>query len=242
MRCTVETDRPLARAIPRELQCVALSGRLSSVWVITASIRRSSTVRGVPERGSSRKPSSRSDRKRRRHLLTVTGSIPSCAATSLLCRPDAQPSTILARSAKACAVFRRFANDSSSVRSEAVTSTIASRNLLINQAQDAHGDTALSQLVRAATTTRIRKIGPADLCGGTQAGPFFVGKFSRKCPEPHRSAADVQLLRIMAATQLGPVFSPEETPRYFHRSTRSRRQIRPLECCTRSGKAPETRR
>jgi hypothetical protein len=57
--------------------------------------------------------------------------MPNCAATSLLCKPDAQPSTIRARIAKACAVFRRFAKDSSSVRSAAVTSTIANRNLLI---------------------------------------------------------------------------------------------------------------
>jgi hypothetical protein len=53
MRCTVETDNPHALAMPRELQCVALAGTLSSVLTITASMRTSSTVRGAPDRGSS---------------------------------------------------------------------------------------------------------------------------------------------------------------------------------------------
>jgi hypothetical protein len=52
MRCTVDTDRPLAFAAPRELQWVAFSGQLSSVLMITASIRASSIVRGAPERRS----------------------------------------------------------------------------------------------------------------------------------------------------------------------------------------------
>src|ERR1700712_376982 len=59
IRCTVLTERPLSCAMPRELQCVASSGWLSSVRVITASIRSSSTVRGAPGRGSSRSPSIR---------------------------------------------------------------------------------------------------------------------------------------------------------------------------------------
>jgi len=53
MRCTVDTDRPLAFAMARELQWVAFSGQLSNVLTITASMRASSTVRGAPERGSS---------------------------------------------------------------------------------------------------------------------------------------------------------------------------------------------
>lgn len=53
------------------------------------------------------------------------------AATSLLCIPDAQPSTIRARSADACAVFRRFASNSSSASSADVNATIANRNLPI---------------------------------------------------------------------------------------------------------------
>lgn len=49
MRCTVDTDRPLAFAMPRELQWVAFSGQLSNVRTITASMRALSTVRGAPE-------------------------------------------------------------------------------------------------------------------------------------------------------------------------------------------------
>src|SRR4051812_19922065 len=63
MRCTLDTDTPLAFAMPRELQCVAFWGTLSKVVTITASMRVSSIVRGAPERGSSRKPSTRCSSK-----------------------------------------------------------------------------------------------------------------------------------------------------------------------------------
>ena len=56
-----ETDRPLALAMPRELQCVAWRAG-SPGRTITASIRSSSIVRGAPERGSSRSPSTRCDK------------------------------------------------------------------------------------------------------------------------------------------------------------------------------------
>jgi hypothetical protein len=74
MRCTVETDKPQARAMPRELQCVASGGTRSSVCTTIASIRASSILRGVPDRGSSRKPSRRCSAKRRRHHLPTVGS------------------------------------------------------------------------------------------------------------------------------------------------------------------------
>lgn len=111
MRWTVETERPLALAMPRELQRVASGGRLSNVRTITAWIRASSIVRGVPDRGSSCNPSRRCSKKRRRHLPTVCRSRPSRAATSLFWPPSAQARTILARSARVCAVLRRAAND-----------------------------------------------------------------------------------------------------------------------------------
>ncbi|MGY4281976.1 hypothetical protein ACVWXO_001196 [Bradyrhizobium sp. LM2.7] len=47
IRCTVDTDRPLAFAMPRELRWMAFSGQLSNVLTITASMRASSTVRGA---------------------------------------------------------------------------------------------------------------------------------------------------------------------------------------------------
>jgi hypothetical protein len=126
-RCTVETDNPQARAMPRELQCVAPGGRLSKVRTIVASIRASSMVRGVPDRGSSCKPSMRCSAKRRRHLPTVFTSTSSAAATRLFCSPSAQASTILARRAKAWAVFRRTDSDVSSNRSASVRSTLTAR-------------------------------------------------------------------------------------------------------------------
>jgi hypothetical protein len=46
MRCTVDTDRPLAFAMPRELQWVAFSGQLSNVRTITASMRALSSSSG----------------------------------------------------------------------------------------------------------------------------------------------------------------------------------------------------
>jgi hypothetical protein len=71
MRSTLETDKPLVFAMPRELQCVAFLGTLAKVVTITASTRASSIVRGAPERASSRRPSTRCWAKRRRHLPTV---------------------------------------------------------------------------------------------------------------------------------------------------------------------------
>jgi len=65
-------------------------------------------VRGTPGRGSSVSPSSRSRRKRARHLLTVLKLTPSRAATAVLLLPSAQASTIRARSARPCAVLRRL--------------------------------------------------------------------------------------------------------------------------------------
>jgi hypothetical protein len=122
IRCTVETDSPLARAMLRELQWVALGGFVSRVRMITASIRASSIVRGVPDRGSSRRPSSRCSTKRRRHLPTVSGSIPRRDATTLLCSPSAQARMIRARCAKPCAVLRRDASDVNSRRSPSSSS------------------------------------------------------------------------------------------------------------------------
>jgi hypothetical protein len=113
----------LARAMPRELQWVASGGLLSRVRTITASIRASSIVRGVPDRGSSQRPSSRCSAKRRRHLPTVSGSIPRRAATTLLCSPSTQARMIRARSAKPCAVLRRDTSDANSARSTSSSSS-----------------------------------------------------------------------------------------------------------------------
>ena len=107
MRCTVVTDRPLALAIERRLQCVAPGGVLSSVALTTAAILSSPILRGVPGLGSSLSPCKRRLAKRLRHVATVTRVTPSRAAMAVLLSPAAASSTIAARCASAREVLRR---------------------------------------------------------------------------------------------------------------------------------------
>jgi hypothetical protein len=71
MRCTLVGKIPTGRASSRLDQCVAPSGTCSRVRTTTSSTWASVMVRGTPGRGSSVSPSSRSCRKRTRHLVTV---------------------------------------------------------------------------------------------------------------------------------------------------------------------------
>ena len=116
---------PTWRASSRLDQCVAPSGTSSRVRTTTSSTWASVMVRGTPGRGSSPSPSSRRARNRSRHFLTVVRLTRSRAATAMLLRPSAQASTIRARSASPCAVFRRFAQFSN-VRRSASDSTSGS--------------------------------------------------------------------------------------------------------------------
>lgn len=52
MRCTLETEGPLAMAMPHELQCAGFSGKLSKVFTMTASVRSSSIDDGAPRRAA----------------------------------------------------------------------------------------------------------------------------------------------------------------------------------------------
>ncbi len=88
---------PLASAMVRVLQCVAFSGRVSSVRVITASTLASVSLRGWPERGASPKAPRRPSRKRCRHLPTVWSVTPRLAATAVLFKPAAPSSTMRER-------------------------------------------------------------------------------------------------------------------------------------------------
>src|SRR5207245_1226836 len=47
MRCTLDTETSIARDMPRELQCVAPTGALSSVFTITASMRSLRALRAL---------------------------------------------------------------------------------------------------------------------------------------------------------------------------------------------------
>lgn len=68
MRCTLARLRPLALASERVDQCVASGGTDSSVKAHTRSTSASLSLRGVPGRGSSSRPSSLFSKKRCRHL------------------------------------------------------------------------------------------------------------------------------------------------------------------------------
>ena len=124
-----DRDRPLALAMPRELQWVPSAGRLSRVRLITASICASPIVRGAPGRGWSRRPPSRCAAKRWHHLRTVAGSTPSRAPTSRGLPVSAQAKTIRARSASPCAVRRRTASASNATRSASSNASACSRGL-----------------------------------------------------------------------------------------------------------------
>ena len=116
MRPTVAALSPHTRAIERVLQCVASRGIDSRVVVTTRSTSASDTVRGVPGRASSSKPSQPDWRNRRRHFPTVTRVVPNSAATAKSLFPAALASTIRARRASAWAVFGRRTQRSSSSR------------------------------------------------------------------------------------------------------------------------------
>ena len=96
---------------------MAPSGTSSKVRTATSSAWASAMVRGTPGRGSPDSPSSRSRKKRARHLLTVWRLTLSRAATARLLPPWAQASTIRARSAGPCAVLRRLTQFSNVRRS-----------------------------------------------------------------------------------------------------------------------------
>jgi hypothetical protein len=73
-----------------------------------------------PDRSS---PISRSARNRERHFDTMFRDTPTSWATSPIVPPSALRSTILARNANACDVFRRRAHPASTARSSSDTTT-----------------------------------------------------------------------------------------------------------------------
>jgi hypothetical protein len=130
MRTTADWDSPAASAIPRVLQWVALPGLDSNVRVMTSSTWASVRLLGVPGRGSSANPSSRSSRKRCRRLPTVGMVIRRSAAISVLGRPCAAARTTRARRASRWAVLGRRAHASSLARSSSVRATGFSRGMV----------------------------------------------------------------------------------------------------------------
>ena len=110
IRDTADCDIPSSAESDRVDQCVASVGVVSNVRVITASTCSSATVRGRPGRGSSSKPSSRSTRKRERHLRALLSATFSFAAIAVLPSPSAAANTIRERIANAFALFARRAH------------------------------------------------------------------------------------------------------------------------------------
>src|SRR5215510_2229914 len=109
----------------RVLQCVAPRGWLSSVCTMTLSTFASSILRGTPGRGSSSNPPTPRSTRRRRHLPTLCTVTRARAATALLLKPEAQPNTMRARNAKACAVLRRRVSPSKIPAASADSSILA---------------------------------------------------------------------------------------------------------------------
>ena len=116
---------PVAAAIERVDQCVALAGCPSSVFTITRSTSSSLIERGFPGRGSSWSPSRPCRANRPRHLPTVEPIQPNSAAIAVLERPSAAANTIRHRNANACEPFGRRAHRSNVSRSSSVTTTSA---------------------------------------------------------------------------------------------------------------------
>jgi len=110
-----------------------IGGVVSNVAVINASIRASSTTRGLPGRGSSSSPSQRCSTKRLRHRWTVVREIPIRAAMSELDSPSAAANTIRDRNANPAALLRRRAHPSNSARSASVNTITAACGLGIAQ-------------------------------------------------------------------------------------------------------------
>lgn len=125
IRPIVDFDNPERSAIDLRDQCVAFFGVCSNVAVTTSSTLSSRIEGGLPGRGSSTKPSSRRATNCRRHLVTVFGATRRSAATCLFVAPDAQASTIRARTANACADFARRDQRTNRFRSPAVSTNSA---------------------------------------------------------------------------------------------------------------------
>ena len=155
---------PTWRASSRLDQCVAPSGTSSRVRTTTSSTWASVIVRGTPGRGSSPSPSSRRVRNRARHLVTVTRLTLNRAATAVLLRPSAQASTIRARSASPCAVFRRFAQFSN-VRRSASDST--SGTSLVSPIPPADPGPRIPSPPNRALSPNATHVVPSELKTGT---------------------------------------------------------------------------
>src|SRR5574341_271358 len=125
MRTTVLWDTPVALPMARVLHWVAALGGPAKVLFTNSMIFSSATVRGVPERGKSNNPASRSLTNRPRHLPTVCPQIPNSLATAPLVRPSAHRKTIRALNTTWCGAMRLLDCCSNTSRSDGDNSNAA---------------------------------------------------------------------------------------------------------------------
>ncbi len=128
-RETIDWLKPRCSAIDRVDHCVASRGTVSSVAVINSSIRASSTMRGRPGRGSSRRPSRRSTANRLRHLVTIPRVTPNSRAICVLLESPSQARTMRERNAKACALLGRRTHACNCSRSSSLNTTLIATGL-----------------------------------------------------------------------------------------------------------------
>jgi hypothetical protein len=121
----VSGETPAALAIERVDQRVASLSLASKVLTTICLTLSSLILRGAPGRGSSKGPSRRSAMKRRRHLPTFALLKPRRVATDSFegWSLAAHDSTILVRSANACAALRGLLKRSGAIRSSSLSSS-----------------------------------------------------------------------------------------------------------------------
>jgi hypothetical protein len=132
----VDFDKPLRLAIDARVQCVALGGVDSNVATSTSSTCSVVVVAGLPGRGASTNPSSRSSQNRERHFPTVDAVTPTAAATSVFDKPAAHLKTIRERNANAWEDLRRRSHPTSCSRSGSVNARTALRRPVLGITKD----------------------------------------------------------------------------------------------------------
>jgi hypothetical protein len=131
MRRTLASLMPVARAMVRVLQCVALGGFSCKVISTTFFTRPSLMMRVLPGRGASfSRAAMPPSRKRFRHRAAVSGMMPISAAICLFSRPSEARSTVPARSTTRAASERRRARRCNAVFCSGLNNTIRALRMI----------------------------------------------------------------------------------------------------------------
>ena len=207
MRCTVDTDRPLACAMPRELQCVRI-GRQAlqrahdhrfDAGILDRARRAGARLVAQPVHAMLDKaPTPLAD--------VVCRSTPSSAATSLFSTPSAQASTIRARSASACAVFRRTPSEVSSARSSSLKIRGASCWAAIRTPSLFASIPGTATRIYCESTIAKLKLGTLGDARNIASGHASIPAVARARPRlgTHPNTGGVVALRIIGKNQPNP--------------------------------------